>query len=323
MKLSELEILIDKYLAGNASKEEKKRIEDWLDRPTAEAADLTPLKREELTQYFWKNIMAGIGVEEAPVRKRGMVALFRQKPLLRIAASLLFLLMAAGIIKYIAGRHQERTPVYASIIAKEGSALHYKLPDGSDACLFPGSVIEVPDNYNQSDRKVKVTGRVFFDVKPDESKAFYVASGELQTRVLGTSFEVNTLSHQHPTVVVKTGKVAVAYKGRQLTELTMNKRLSVDVSQADPVGTVDSVNAASICSWWNGDFYFDQTPLPEMLQTISQWYKMPVTIAGNKWNAEKVTMHFETNLSIQDVMRLLSQTLGNNYKMTGQHITIY
>jgi anti-sigma factor RsiW len=36
MKLSELEILIDKYLAGEASEEEKQQVDQWLDRPTAD-----------------------------------------------------------------------------------------------------------------------------------------------------------------------------------------------------------------------------------------------------------------------------------------------
>lgn len=329
MKLSELEILIDKYLAGRASDEEKKRIEDWLDRPTDDTTGLSLLKREELAQYFWGNIMAGIDVPEgnnplSPPR-RGIVALFshiKRKYPVRIAAALLLLVMAAAIVKYITTNHHTAS-TYISIAAKEGRAFQYQLPDGSKVCLFPGSVIQIPNNYNQSDRKVKVTGRAFFDVQQNESAPFYVEAGELQTRVLGTSFEVNTLSPKHPTVVVSTGKVAVLYKGRQLSELTVNKRLSVDVSQAGPVSKVDSVNAVSICSWWSGDFYFDQTPLPEMLQTISQWYKMPVTIEGDKWKAEKVTMRFETGLPIREVMHLLSETLGSNYKVTGQHIIIY
>lgn len=324
MKLSELENLIDRYLAGKASAEEKRRVEHWLDAPTNDTSGLTPEKRKELARYFWHNILANISVAGTARSRsrRGIVALFSHTKI-RVAASLFFLVMAAVIIKYIAGRDKAGTPVYAAITAKEGSTVNYLLPDGSKACLFPGSVIQVPDNYNQSDRKVKVTGRVFFDVQHDKDRAFYVQAGELQTRVLGTSFEVNTLSSQHPTVTVKSGKVAVSYKGRQLTELTFNKRLSVDVSQAGAVSKVDSVNAASICSWWNGAFYFEQTSLPEVLQNISQWYKIPVIIQGAKWHAEKVTMQVETKLSIQEVMHLLSETLGNNYKITPEHIIIY
>jgi transmembrane sensor len=326
MKLSELEILIDKYLAGEASEEEKQQVDQWLDRPTADNSGLSPKKREELTQYFWRTIMANIDVPKTKAPRRGIVSLFRQTPkqyFLRIAAALLFLVMSAAVIKYMTGNNGWITPAYVSITAKEGSALRYTLPDGSTACLFPGSVIQLPDNYNQTDRRIKVSGRVFFDVQRNEAHPFFVEAGELQTHVLGTSFEVNTLSAEHAAVVVSTGKVAVSYKGRPLTELTTNKRLRIDVSQPDPVGKVDSVNAASICSWWTGDFYFDQTPLPEMLQAISQWYHIPVTIEGEQWNREKVTMRFETQLPIAEVMRLLAETLGNHYKMTGKQITIY
>ncbi|MCW3466075.1 FecR family protein [Chitinophaga nivalis] len=324
MKLSELEILIDKYLEGKASEEEKERVERWLDHPTAPMAELTPAKKEALTRYFWDNILAGIGMAPARPRRR-IVHLFHQAKsnILRIAAALLLMIMAATIIKYTIIDKWMATPAYTVITAKEGQALHYVLPDGSTASLFPGSAIQVPDHYNQSDRQVKVHGRVFFEIARSESNPFYVVAGELQTRVLGTSFEVNTLAALQPTVVVKTGKVAVSYKGQQQAVLTVNKRLRINLSDPHPAGHVDSVNAASICSWWKGTFDFEQTTLPEVLQTISQWYKIPIAIQGEKWYAERVTMHVETGLPVEAVMQLLAETLGNHYKMTGQHITIY
>lgn len=330
MKLSELEILIDKYLAGEASEEEKLLIDQWINRPSDESKRLTPLKRSALIKSIWGNIFARIRPSEdsAPLtgKRTGIVTTLnptKRKFMVRIAAAVLLLVMGAVITQYISGRNKNAGPVYASVTANNHEALHYTLPDGSKAYLFPGSSVQVPDNYDHSDRQIKVTGRAFFEVQHNPSKPFYVTAGALQTRVLGTSFEVNALPEQHPTVVVKTGRVAVSWGGQPLAELTLNKRLSIDVSHARPVTRIDSVNAAGLCNWWNGAFKFEQTPLPDVLRNISQWYKVPIIILGHQWQTEKVTIQIETNLSLQEAMLLLSETLGNKYKMDGQRMIIY
>ncbi|WP_160714931.1 FecR family protein [Chitinophaga solisilvae] len=325
MKLSELEILIDKYLAGKAAAEEKRLVERWLDDPEDGREALSPDKRAELAQYFRSNILARISAgerlpETPPLR---IAHQGNRKRFLRIAAALLFVIISAAIIRRLLPAYQHTSPAYTTITAGSGSVTRYVLPDGSTVSLFPGSSIHIPDHFNLSDRKIKASGRVYFEVVPDEKRAFYVISGALETRVLGTSFEVNTLSGTRPAVVVRTGKVAVSCNGRQLATLQMNKRICVDVSEQVPVARVDSVDAAGICSWWNGPLAFSQTPLPEVLQTLSQWYSIPVTLHHERWASEKITMQIEAGLPAAEAMRLLSGILGCQYRITGQQIIIY
>src|SRR5699024_10975476 len=59
-------------------------------------------------------------------------------------------------------------------------------------------------------RSVTLTGEAFFDVTKNKDKPFIVNSGELRTKVLGTSFNIRVFEgEQDIRVTVATGRVAV------------------------------------------------------------------------------------------------------------------
>lgn len=325
MKLSELELLIDKYLSGYANDTEKALIENWLQHNPEEPGISDPQKRQQLLQAIWSNVLTGIESQPATEQPAGLLRNMRRlqkKYLMRIAASLLLAAMA-GLLFFYLEKGKPQYITYASVVANDSSSMQYQLPDGSKAYLFPGSSIQIPENYNVQNRHIQVNGRAFLEVEHNTAKPFFVDAGHLQTQVLGTSFEVNTLQQQHPSVVVKSGRVAVSWEGKQLTQLTVNKRITIDLSGAVPHATIDSVNATGLCSWWSGAFNFEQTPLPEVMQHLSQWYKVPIHLKGNKWQNEKITIQIETNLSIVEVMRLLHEILGTKHSATREGITIF
>ena len=328
MKLSELELLIDKYLSGQATDEETAIINNWLQHNPGDRIT-NPQKKQELITAIWGNIFTAIDQPGGQVtvqhKRRGLlrsIGSLQKKYMIRVAASLLFVVMA-GILVYYFTRQQSSSVQFASITASDSTARQHLLPDGSKAWLFPGSSIHVPANYNERERLVQVTGRAFFEVKENRSKPFFVDAGALQTRVLGTSFEVSTLRHQFPAVVVRTGRVAVLWEGKELSQLSQNKRITIDLSGEQSHARVDSVNAASLCTWWTGAFNFEQTPVAEVLQNLGQWYKYQISIESEKWKKEKLTIQVETHLDIHYTMRLLCETLGADYKILGQSITIY
>jgi ferric-dicitrate binding protein FerR (iron transport regulator) len=324
MKLSELELLISKYQSGHASEEEKAIIDNWLQHnPDDRLAD--PRKRLELITAIWGNIHASINqpaAAESPAVVRS-IGWLQRKYIFRVAASLLFAALTGIGFYYFANRSTPVLPQYATVTASDAAAMEHMLPDGTKVWLFPGSAIQVPENYNGTERHVMVKGRAFFDVKQDILKPFFVNAGDMQTRVIGTSFEVNTLLLQNPSVVVKSGRVAVSWRGKEQVQLSLNKRIVFNISTGSTQASVDSVNADALCSWWSGAFNFEQTPLTDVLQNIGQWYKTGIGLQGDKWKKEKLTIQIETDLTIGEAMRLLCETIGAKYKMKGQEIIIY
>lgn len=320
MNIRQLENIIDRYLAGVATQQEKDFIQKWLQQDDGSSMDFSQEKRRSLAAELWKEISvrAEVPAEQVSTPKPARIFSLHSR-FLRYAAVALIIITGATVYLLV-NRNQPPRTTYASIVAAAGKQQLYVLPDSSRVYLFPNSQLQVPDNYGKENREILLKGRGFFEVQHNTAKPFYVHAGKLRTQVLGTSFEVNAADSNHATVIVRTGKVGVQYNNNQLAVLTPDKRLQYDVMLQDT--RIDEVNAHLLCEWWKGGLAFQQTPLPEALRAVSDWYNIPVHIENKQWLSETVTIRFKDQ-PIAEVMKLLSETIGFSYRIQQQGIVIY
>ena len=84
---------------------------------------------------------------------------------------------------------------YNTITVPKGSKpLKLNLADGSEVWLNVASSVTYPTAFTGNERKVVITGEAYFEVAKNAAKPFIVqqANGDMQVRVLGTHFNVNT-----------------------------------------------------------------------------------------------------------------------------------
>lgn len=81
------------------------------------------------------------------------------------------------------------------------------LPDGSMVHLNVNSTLTYPEEFEDGLRRVSLEGEAFFEVQRDTDRPFLVSSAGLETKVLGTSFNVNAYKGKEEMVTVKSGKV--------------------------------------------------------------------------------------------------------------------
>lgn len=132
----------------------------------------------------------------------------------------------------------------------------YHLKDGTTVTLKGKSQIKVATDFNESTRTVTLNGEAFFEVAHNADKPFLVLTGNVITKVLGTSFTVkspllgqNTEGGKSVEVEVLTGKVSVfkkdinAKKGEPLDKgvvLTPNQKVTyLTENEHFVVGIVD------------------------------------------------------------------------------------
>lgn len=313
MNIEQLRDIIDRYLAGTATDKEKAWVQQWLQERPEDHTSLPPEYRQAVQTRLWQRFTDHADWQAPPSRT---IPLSRKW--LAYAAAVAVLIASAF---WLSNSIQQPSSAQAQTIAAlPGSHKRVTLPDSSVAHLFPGASITLPADYNTGDRRIAFTGRVFFEVKPDPARPFQVVSGKMETRVLGTSFEVTAPDSLHASVTVRSGKVGVHYNGRPLAELTPGKRLRFHTQHND--FTIDEVNAALLCEWWNNGMVFNQAPLAEVMQALSDWYNMPIVITNAKWKQETVTIRVR-NQTCRDAVSLLSETLGFQFKQESNRIIIY
>ena len=145
----------------------------------------------------------------------------------------------------------------------------FVLPDGSEVTLAPGSRLTYSE---KSPRKTQLEGKAFFEVARDEAVPFEVTAEGAFVRVLGTKFMVDAGSSVKE-VYVTEGKVLFAKSSdSEGVILTKDMQATLSASQSIPVVAMEpDVNSIA---WQRGSFIFNQTPLKEVLETLSKHYKV-------------------------------------------------
>lgn len=186
-------------------------------------------KGEELSfsqEEVWRRITDGIKSNSAPGRGKPVFYgnLFRKAigraAVGRVAAGFL---LAFGI-GWAVVTHYNKPPagetgflqvgpeleVLSEVVNTEIIPMTVSLEDGSTVVLQKDSKISFSKPFGVSGRKVFLSGEAFFDVARDSLRPFNVYSGEIVTKVLGTSFSIRAFEKDNEVEVnVKTGKVSV------------------------------------------------------------------------------------------------------------------
>ena len=145
----------------------------------------------------------------------------------------------------------------------------FVLPDGSEVTLAPGSRLTYSE---KSPRNTALEGKAYFEVARDEAVPFEITSDGAFIRVLGTKFMVDAGSSVKE-VYVTEGKVLFA-KSSDSEGVILTKDMQATLSELDAVPVIAMEPDVNSIAWQRGSFIFDKTPLKEVLETLSEHYKV-------------------------------------------------
>ncbi|GHB82328.1 FecR family protein [Persicitalea jodogahamensis] len=167
------------------------------------------------------------------------------------------------------------------------------LTDGSSIVLLPGGVLDYSAEDLPNRREVFLSGRAFFEIVKNRDKPFYVYTGGIATKVLGTSFLIDAPADSEAVnVEVKTGRVAVFPHSlqpdsdrREVEEkavleglvLGNDEKVSVSRLNGKPVQAVtDKTTQLSTEDISKKAFFFDETPVSTVFAELEQAYNIRI-----------------------------------------------
>lgn len=192
----------------------------------------------------------------------------------------------------------------------------FTLPDSSSVTLAPGSTLSLQKHKDK--RLVQMTGKVYFNVRHDDRAPFRVDAGSGFVKVLGTRFQVD--SRDPISVSVVSGKVlfSAIRSGEEALILTKGQSAVLDPAASKPVEiTPKHPNPAA---WATGEFIYDNTPLPEVLSELSEYYDVTLVAfdAGHSsGESRRLSGEFSTS-SLQKILNLINSALGTDIQIESQ-----
>ena len=194
----------------------------------------------------------------------------------------------------------------------------FTLPDSSSVTLAPGATLRL--QRHKDNRLVQMTGKVYFNVRHDDRAPFRVDAGTGFVKVLGTRFQVDALDSTSVSVV--SGKVLFTDSQSDGEGLILTKGQSavLDPAASKPVEiTPKHPNPAA---WATGEFIYDNTPLPEVLSELSEYYDVTLVAfdAGHSsGESRSLSGEFSTS-SLPEILNLINSALGTDIQIESQPV---
>lgn len=203
--------------------------------------------------------------------------------------------------------------------ADKGDKARIELPDGTSVILNSASWLSYLNDFGKKIRRVQLNGEAFFKVAHDEDRTFIVQAGDLEIKVLGTSFNVSAYEDAEDIVVVlQKGKVGVYVQGISRTLIPGDK---LEYNKLTRKLTTTQVNSGDYIEWVKGNLYFDKASLKHIMNTLSRIYNVEIRFESDKLLNECFTGTIPGN-GIRNALNMLALTTDFTYEMVGSVIVI-
>jgi len=183
------------------------------------------------------------------------------------------------------------------------------LDDGSYVRLAAGSRIEA--GFAGTERAVTLTGRAFFAVAHDSGRPFVVRTGRVETRVLGTRFEV-ARADDAARIIVLDGLVKVS--NRQ-GEVQVPAGSVAHAAGGSPPTAERPADIRTLLDWPGGLLLFQDTPLARVAEDVASYFGRSVVIEGEALRSLRISGSFEEE-GFEEVVEALSQAAGAACRFT-------
>lgn len=198
---------------------------------------------------------------------------------------------------------------YNTLTTQRGRQFQLLLADGTKAWLNAASSIRFPTAFTGNERKVVITGEVYFEVAKNAAKPFIVTANNTEVKVLGTHFNINAYTDEN---VVSTtlleGRVSVQSTMVSNKPSILQPGQQAQASAAGSIAVVNSVNVDEVMAWKNGYFQFEKAGIQTVMRQIARWYDVDIEYQG-EINNDKFGGSIPRDASLATVLHALEQSL--------------
>jgi len=318
--------LINKFLSDEISDSELDSLKKWLNEEPANRIIFD--EENEIWQqsgfktkhdHFnpdgtWAEISDKLGIGKARVNKTVIL----RTDILRLliaAASVAFIVAIGGLTLWLINSGSELHKISTRTVVKtdEGEKAHVLLEDSTSIYMNSGTTLEYPDDFNVSDRRVKLSGEAFFDIEKNPGKPFQIQLGKMTITATGTRFNVYSYKDDDRIeTTLEEGSLRVAIKGKDIIEVKPGQQVVYFTKSNSAI--LRDVAPDTYTSWKENKLRLNDTPMEEAFRRIARRYNVTFEIRSRDLLEMQYTATF-IDESIEDVMQMLGTVSPIKYKI--------
>lgn len=227
---------------------------------------------------------------------------------------------------------------YNTLATPRGGQYRLVLPDGSRVWLNAASSIRYPTTFTGEQRRVEVTGEVYFEIaslpSPDGKKTkwpFQVMINTAQQNnkratidVLGTHFNINAYDDEPDinTTLLEGSIKMTAFSASQDAMATTRQLIPGQEARVDKKGDlkVQAGHIEEAVAWKDGLFLMDKTDIGTVLRQLARWYDVEIVYNAGIPKG-RITGDIPRNMHLTDALKVL-QLSGVRLSLEGSKILV-
>jgi ferric-dicitrate binding protein FerR (iron transport regulator) len=227
---------------------------------------------------------------------------------------------AAGRISYEAGNKAAANGevLMNTLSTQMGGETSLTLADGTEVKLDAGSSITYPVAFNGKERRVTVTGQVWFKVRHKAEQPFFVNAVDQTTRDIGTEFNISAYPGEPVKTTLIEGSIEVSSKFHTQPYRLMPGQQAITAANRLSVGEDDADEAAA---WVTGSFKFNNENIHTIMEKIKRWYDIDIAYEPGVTD-EGITGFSSRYKNISKVLYSLSYGGKVHFKIEGRRVTV-
>ncbi len=323
---ADLELLLDRYVAGECSAAEVLVVRRWVgedpDR-TVLVERLRAVQAVERAQISSADVPRAVAALEAALdatraprpKSRGpRMSREARGSFARAAGAAGAAIALVALVMVVRLGHQApaRGREYATA---RGERETVTLMDGTQIALAPASRVRLAADYGAGRREVDLLGgEAFFTVTHDNARPFTVRADNVVARDVGTRFDVRGYpSDAGVRVAVTQGAVVVADHALQAGDVVTVRDTAMVF--------VRGVDVEALVGWTRGRLEFHNARASDALMELGRWYGIDIRLDDPAQRARPLTVALD-NASPDAAVAAVAATLGLRAVRTGQGVTL-
>lgn len=319
--------LIARYITGEASDAEKQELNQWMeqnetnrkyfegicfaDQQAVASHRIEKVNADQAWQKVHLQMKAGQMTVVLPQKKAATIL-----PLwIRIAA---IVILVSGLAIFFYNQRNNAPVKYNEVAtATTDHILNHTLTDSSMVTLNQHSQIACASGYGEKERRVKLTGEAFFQVKHDTRKPFIVEISGTFIKVTGTSFNIKGSDPDSLVeVYVKTGSVLFFTAENEGISLVAGETGVFNKNRGTFIKTKET--DSNVTAYTNRVFVFYHTTLNEVFRQLNKVYGVTIVPADAQLGLCTITVSFNDD-EIETILNIIAETLNLTYHSAGQN----
>lgn len=205
------------------------------------------------------------------------------------------------------------------VIIPKGMDYIVRLEDGSSIHLSAESMLEVPGKFDSRERRIRLTGEAYLNVRHEDGRPFIVETIHSSVKVLGTQFNLRAYPEDPGmTTTLIHGSVEVA-SAFQKVVLEPGKQAIV---MADGEISLKTVNTLRFTAWRDRRLVFENEYMADILTELRHWYDYDFIITDPAVRDIRLSMNVERFDDFNDLKKALEKIEKIRFQISGRIVKI-